>query len=158
MRKKKAKKPSLAKRALMMKNSKTTAAKLRAEGVVFVGRAEGTSLLYVRTKERFYVFHTCSVPERALDAYAVELAVNWIENGLSAEAVARNLAVTPANLSAALKRAGYVHQITPNGLRLRASRADKKFGNRRGPLIRVEPTPAEPQPRHSNFTRGLVLS
>ena len=106
-------------------------AELRAEGVVEIGRAADTSLLYVLTSSRLRLFHVGSVPDRVLDPYAVELAVNWIECGVSSAEIARNLGVNESTLQHALSDSGYE--------RIGVSRDDgggRRSGNRRGRLVR----------------------
>jgi DNA-binding CsgD family transcriptional regulator len=112
-------------------------AALRAEGVVELGRAPATSVLYVLTSDRLCLFHVASVPDRALDGYAVELAVSWIGNGIASSEVADNLGVSEPTLQNALLAAGYE--------RVSASRTDRvrHRANRRGRLVRKLPDAAQ---------------
>jgi hypothetical protein len=119
-------------------------AELRAEGVLDLGAASETSVLYVRTADRLYLFHADCMRDRVLDGYAITLAVNWIEDGFTSAEVAGNLGVNKATLQRALSDAGYERvPLSPSerrghrrmGLRLR-------LGNRRGQLIRRTASPS----------------
>lgn len=113
---------------------RTTAASLRAEGVLEIGRAQGTSVLYVRTRERLHLLHVTWLPDRQLDDYAVKIAMTWIEDhGMPSYAVADNLGVNESTLRQALLAAGYEREgAAPPG----APR-----GNRRGRLARRSSAP-----------------
>jgi hypothetical protein len=119
--------------------TRVTPASLRAEGVLEIGRATGTSVLFVRTCVKLHLLHSTSLPDRELDDYAVMLAVNWIEDhGLPSYEVARNLAVSETTLRTALVKAGY-ERVTPlQHEALAHARASRKIGNRRGHLSRVD--------------------
>lgn len=111
---------------------------LRAEGIIEVGCAGQTSVLFVLTKKKLHLLHGESLPDRALDDYAVNLAVNWIENDAPSCEVARNLGVSETTLRRALAAAGY-ERLTPAEHEQRAhARMARKLGNRRGRLVRVE--------------------
>jgi len=115
-------------------------ASLRAEGVLEVGCAPGTSILFVRTRVKLHLLHTTSLPDRALDDYAVRLAVNWIEDhGLASCDVAKNLGVSQPTLRLALNKAGYARLGASDAQHAQraGARASRKFGNRRGRLVRV---------------------
>jgi hypothetical protein len=117
--------------------ARVTPTSLRAEGIVEVGRASNTSLLFVLTKEKLHVFHASALPDRKLDDYAVALAVNWIESGLPSFEVARNLGVGEPTLRHALADAGYA-RLSPLAYEQRANaRMKRKLGNRRGRLVHV---------------------
>jgi len=116
-----------------------TPAQLRAEGVVELGGASGTSVLYVRTPGRLYLFHVEYLKDRALDAYAVALAVNWIENGFTSAEVARNLSVSETTLRNALSAAGYERLSAPQIDQLRHARMAYRLGNRKGRLVARRP-------------------
>ena len=109
---------------------------LRAEGIEEIGRAPGTSILFVRTRKGLHVLHATWLPERQLDDYAVSLAVNWIEGcGMPSCKVAKNLGVSEPALRKALLAAGY-DRLSPELLAQRAgARAARKIGNRRGRLV-----------------------
>lgn len=109
---------------------------LRAEGVLEVGRANGTSVLYVRTRRGLHLFHTIAMPDRVLDKYAVELAVSWIEMGSPSRDVARDLGVGETTLRDALLAAGY-QRLSPAELQQRRFARDRRLGNRRGKLVRI---------------------
>ena len=119
---------------------KVSAADLRAEGILDVGCASGTSVLYVRTRRRLHLFHVQSMPDRALDDYAIQLAVTWIDMGASLEQVARNLGVDDRNLSRDLAAAGYVRLRSP-AVQQRCH-ARLHGGNRRAKLMRVAGPPS----------------
>ena len=103
---------------------------LRAEGVLEVGRAEGTNVLYVRTCVKLHLLHAAGLPDRRLDDYAVSLAVRWIEDcGLPSYEVASNLGVNETTLRQALLAAGHERSIT-------TSPATQKRGNRRRRFMR----------------------
>lgn len=107
-----------------------TPAALRAEGVLEVGRAAGTSVLYVRTCVKLHLLHAAGLPDRRLDGYAVDLAVRWIEDcGLPSYEAARNLGVNESTLRQALLAAGHERSITTQP-------ASQKRGNRRGRFMR----------------------
>jgi hypothetical protein len=115
-------------------------ASLRAEGVLEVGCAPGTSILFVRTRVKIHLLHTTSLPDRVLDDYAVMLAVNWIEDhGLPSCEVAKNLGVNQNTLRHALTKAGYARLSASDAQhkQLAGARAARKFGNRRGRLVHV---------------------
>lgn len=122
---------------------RVTPASLRAEGIVEIGCAIGTSLLYVLTKKKLHMFHASGLPDRALDAYAVALAVSWIENGLPSFEVAANLGISQPTLQHALTAAGYERLTMSENARLALSkneqraRAKMQRGNRRGKLVHV---------------------
>lgn len=123
-------------RVILQPATQVSPASLRAEGVVEIGRALDTSVLFVLTKGKLYILHAASLPDRALDDYAVELAVNWIENDASSCEVARNLGVSEPTLRLALAAAGYER---PSNERNRPRKgASRTRGNRRGRLARVE--------------------
>jgi hypothetical protein len=110
---------------------------LLAEGIVEIGRAPGTSFLFVLTKKKLHVFHAEALPDRTLDGYAVQLAVTWIEGGLRSFEVAENLGVSQPTLRAALVQAGY-ERLTPSQNEQRThARMARKLGNRSGRLVRV---------------------
>jgi hypothetical protein len=115
-------------------------ADLRAEGVVELGGFPGTSVLYVRTSSRLLLFHVECLRDRALDAYAVTLAVNWIEDGLTSAQVAGNLGVNEVTLRRALLAAGY-ERIGLSATERRGHRrmGSPRLGNRRGRIVRPLP-------------------
>lgn len=108
---------------------------LRAEGVVEIGAAPGTSVLYVRTIGKLYLFHPSYLRDRALDAYAVELAVRWLEDGISGAQVAGNLGVDQATVQRALSDAGYERLNRSPSERRGHDRVSQRLGNRRGSHI-----------------------
>lgn len=113
-----------------------TVAALRAEGVVEVGRAAGTSVLFVRTRVKIHLIHATSLPDRALDAYAVQLAVTWIDgHGLPGHEVAQNLGVNEATLRKELASAGYERTLAWR-YPARKSRGRGGRGNRGGGKLR----------------------
>lgn len=115
-----------------------TAASLRAEGVLEIGRATDTSVLFVRTRLKLHLIHMANLPDRQLDDYAVRLAVTWIEDqGLPSIAVAKNLGVTQETLRKALAAAGF-ERLTPMEYQQRKD-ARSQRGNRRGRLVRTSP-------------------
>ena len=117
--------------------TRVTPASLRAEGILEIGCATATSVLFVRTKVKLHLLHSTYLPDRDLDDYAVGLAVNWIEgHGLPSYEVARNLGVNETTLRTALTKAGY-ERVTPSQREgLVHARASRKPG-RRGRLVRV---------------------
>src|SRR5262245_27265186 len=114
------------------RKDKISPAALRSEGVVEVGRASETSLLFVVTRSRLCLFHAADLPDRALDDYAVRRAVDWIEDGGSSTEAARNLGVNQETLRRALLAAGYERLRARVHEQLAHARAARKFGNRRG--------------------------
>lgn len=86
---------------------KISPGQLRDEGVIDIGRARGTAVCFVRTARGLHLFHAKLLPDRALDSYAISLAVNWLELGHSADWVASNFDVNATHLTAELERAGY---------------------------------------------------
>jgi len=86
---------------------RVTLAELRAERVLEVGRATGTSVLFVLTERGLHLLHVEAVPDRRLDGYAIQLATTWLEYGHSAYEVASNLGITAAHLASELDAAGY---------------------------------------------------
>lgn len=121
-----------------------TAESLRAEGIVEIGCAKGTSVLYVRTHLKLHVLHATWLPDRRLDDYAVSLAVAWIENqGMPSYEVAKNLGVSENTLRAALTAAGYERLTPEQHANLARARTARKIGNRRGRLVRSGPTTNE---------------
>jgi hypothetical protein len=96
---------------------------IRAEGVLDIGAAEGTSVLFVLTRKRLHLLHTTWIPDRCIDAYAIKLAVHWLEDGMSGCKAAENLGIGEATLRKALADAGYAHL---NAERLRAPRVQRK--------------------------------
>lgn len=118
-----------------------TPSSLRAEGILEIGCALGTSLLFVRTRLKLHLLHATWLPDRQLDTYAVNLAVAWIETqGLSSRAVAKNLGVSDATLRRALTTAGYERLSPALQAQLAQARSARKFGNRRGRLVRANTT------------------
>lgn len=126
-------------------HTQITPAALRAEGVLEVGRAIGTSVLYVRTREKLHLLHTTWLPDRRLDDYAVSLAMSWIENyGLPSYEVANNLGVTDTTLRQALLAAGYERVISEqDASKSRATKGTNR-SNRRGRFMRREAAHASP--------------
>jgi hypothetical protein len=117
-----------------------TPASLRDEGVLEIGCAPGTSVLYVRTRVKLHVLHTTWLPDRHLDDYAVRLAVAWIQDqGMSNVEVAKNLGVSENTLRQALTAAGYERVSPAQQQTLVRARAARKFGNRRGRLVQARP-------------------
>jgi hypothetical protein len=117
-------------------STRVTPASLRAEGILEIGRATGTSALFVRTRVKLHLLHANSLPDRALDDYAVALAVNWIEDhGLPSCEVASNLGVGWPTLRLALAKAGYTRLSPAAYDQLGDARASRKLGNRRGRLV-----------------------
>jgi hypothetical protein len=129
-------------RAAFQPASRVTPASLREEGVLEIGCAPGTSVLFVQTKKKLHLLHAASLPDRQLDDYAVMLAVNWIEDhGLPSCKVAQNLGVNETTLRKALADAGYARISPAQQQGLVHARAARKFGNRRGRLARVSAAP-----------------
>jgi hypothetical protein len=117
-----------------------TAASLRDEGVLEIGCAPGTSVLYVRTRVKLHIIHTTWMPDRHLDDYAVRLAVAWIQDqGMSNIEVAKNLGVNENTLRKALTTAGFERVSAAQQETLVRARAARKFGNRRGRLVQTRP-------------------
>ncbi len=117
-------------RERMIGHSSVTPAALRAEGVLEVGCAIGTSVLYVRTRAKLHLLHVTWLPDRRLDDYAVSLAMNWIENcGMRSYEVANNFGVSEDTLRRALLAAGHERAVS-------ARPAALKRGNRRGRFMR----------------------
>ena len=110
---------------------------LRAEGILEIGCAKGTSVLFVRTIVKLHLLHSTWLPDRQLDDYAVSLAVTWIEgHGLPSYEVAKNLGVSETTLRRALTEAGYERLSPEQHNQLAIARSARKFGNRRGRLVR----------------------
>lgn len=119
-------------------------AALRSEGVIDTGRVPDSGLLFVLTRVGLRLIHVGSLRERALDDYAVQLAVAWIEyQGISSAQVASDLGVSQDGLRRALAAAGYERLDARAHERLAHARAARKFGGRRGRLVRVVPAKAE---------------
>ena len=118
--------------------ARVTPESLRAEGILEIGCANGTSVLFVRTRVKLHLLHSTWLPDRQLDDYAVSLAVTWIEgHGLPSYEVAKNLGVRETTLRHALTEAGY-DRLSPEQHAQRAgARSVRKFGNRRGRLVRA---------------------
>lgn len=117
------------KRRSMVAHAQITPASLRAEGVLEVGRAPGTSILYVRTRVKLHILHATWVPDRQLDDYAVALAMRWIEDyGMPSHEVASNLGVNKETLRHALLAAGHVALLERDPAK---SHALPRNGNRR---------------------------
>jgi hypothetical protein len=123
-----------------------TAAQLRAEGVIEVGCAPQTSVLFVMTSAKLHLFHANRIPDRTLDDYAIRLAVTWIEYGFTSYEVAQNLGVDDRHLQEALLEAGYQRKSLwdggpREGFKKRYAKqgkaAKKRRGNRRGRLVRL---------------------
>ena len=111
---------------------------LRAEGILEIGCAMGTSVLFVRTRVKLHLIHSTWLPDRQLDDYAVNLAVTWIEgHGLPSCEVAKNLGVSEPTLRRALTAAGYERLSPEQHDQLARARSARKFGNRRGRLVRA---------------------
>lgn len=122
-------------KALRMKHS-VTPGQLRAEGILEIGRAASTSVLFVRTRVKLHLLHVTWVPDRELDDYAVRLAVAWIEDqGHASYSVARDLGVSQDTLRKALVAAGYQRLTAPAQAALAVARSRR--GNRRGRLARA---------------------
>jgi len=115
---------------------RVTPSSLRAEGILEMGSATGTSLLFVRTRVKLHLLHATWLPDRHLDNYAVRLAVTWIEDhGLPSCTVAKNLGVSEVTLRGALAAAGYARLTPLQSAQLIQARS--KIGNRRGRLVRT---------------------
>ena len=127
-----------ARRVMPVPSPPVTPASLRAEGILEMGCAQGTSVLFVRTLVKLHLLHATWLPDRQLDDYAMSLAVTWIEgHGLPSYEVAKNLGVSENTLRRALTKAGY-ERLTPKQYNaLATARAARKFGNRRGRLVRA---------------------
>ena len=114
-----------------------TPAALRAEGIIEIGRVQGTSVLFVQTRAKLHLLHSTWLPDRQLDDYAVSLAVTWIEgHGLPSCTVANNLGVSETTLRNALTKAGYERLSPAQHAALAVARSARKLGNRRGRLVR----------------------
>lgn len=114
---------------------------LRAEGILEIGRATGTSVVFVRTRQRLHFLHATWVPDRQLDEYAVRLAVTWIEgHGLPSCAVAKNLGISEPVLRKALSAAGYERLDPARHAQLADARSARKPG-KRGRLVRTSNAP-----------------
>ena len=123
-------------RRILAPAPRVTPASLRAEGILEIGRATNTSVLFVLTNQKLHLFHELSLPERPLDDYAVQLAVTWIESGVPAFKIARGLGVSTPSLQRALESAGYF-RLSPSQLEQKThARAARKLG-RRGKLVHV---------------------
>lgn len=121
--------------------STITPSALCAEGILEIGCVQETSVLYVRTRVKLHLLHTTWLPDRRLDAYAVDMAVTWIEgHGLPSCEVADNLGVSEATLRNALTSAGYERLSPKQHAALAVARSARKFGNRRGRLVRTNAT------------------
>jgi len=117
---------------------RVTPSLLRAEGILEIGCAQGTSVLFVRTRVKLHLLHATWLPDRQLDDYAVSLAVTWIEgHGLPSCEVAKNLGVSETTLRKALVAAGYERISPERHHQLARARSARKFGNRRGRLVRA---------------------
>lgn len=115
-----------------------TPAALRAEGILEIGRVQGTSVLFVQTRVKLHLLHSTWLPDRQLDDYAVSLAVTWIEgHGLPSCTVANNLGVSETTLRNALTKAGYERLSPAQHAALAVARSARKLGNRRGRLART---------------------
>lgn len=109
---------------------------MRAEGILEIGCATGTSTLFVRTRQKLHLLHATWLPDRQLDDYAVNLAVTWIEDhGLPSCQVAENFGVSETTLRHALTAAGYERLSPERHAQLERARSARKFGNRRGRLV-----------------------
>jgi len=118
--------------------TKVTPESLRAEGILEIGCATGTSVLFVRTRVKLHLLHATWLPDRQLDDYAVNLAVTWIEgHGLPSCEVAKNLGVSEPTLRRALTAAGYERLSPEQHEQLSRARSARTFGNRRGRLVRA---------------------
>ena len=127
-----------AKRATPVRSQPVTPASLRAEGILEMGCAPGTSVLFVRTIVKLHLLHATWLPDRQLDDYAVSLAVTWIEgHGLPSYEVAKNLGVSENTLRRALTDAGFERLSPTQHTALATARAARKLGNRRGRLVRA---------------------
>lgn len=116
--------------------SRITPESLRAEGILEIDRAQGTSVLFVRTRVKIHLLHSTWLPDRQLDDYAVNLAVTWIEDhGLPSCEVAKNLGVSEPTLRRALTAAGYERLSPEQHGQLAGARSARTFGNRRGRLV-----------------------
>lgn len=125
-----------------------TPAALHAEGILEIGRALGTSALFVRTRVKLHLLHVTWLPDRKLDSYAVDLAVIWIQDhGLPGSEVARNLGVSEPSLRTALAAAGYARLSPAQHAQRAKARSIRKFGNRRGRLVRSLAATATGAPR-----------
>jgi hypothetical protein len=128
--------PTTSVRPVLRPAPRVTPTSLRAEGILEMGSATGTSLLFVRTRVKLHLFHATWLPDRQLDDYAVRLAVTWIEDhGLPSCTVAKNLGVSETTLRVALAKAGYA-RLTPLQSAQRIH-ARSKIGGRRGRLVRT---------------------
>jgi hypothetical protein len=108
-----------------------------AEGILEIGCAKESSVLFVRTRVKLHLLHSTGLPDRQLDDYAVRLAVTWIEgHGLPSYEVAKNLGVNETTLRSALTAAGYVRFSQEQSEHLVRARSARKFSNRRGRLVR----------------------
>jgi len=80
---------------------------LRNEGVFEVGRALGTSELFVVTDERVFLCHVQAVPARRLDSYGADVAVALLQCGTPLRELASGLGVTEDDLRSATRARGY---------------------------------------------------
>jgi len=125
------------------KPAPVTARSLRSEGILEIGSAGGTSVLYVRTRVKLHLLHVTWLPERVLDDYAVQLAMVWIQgHGMSSADVAHNLGVGQDTLRKALAAAGYERANPTQYQALVVARGARKMANRRGRLVRAK-SPAD---------------
>lgn len=128
--------PSPASAVTVSSRSVVTPESLRAEGILEIGCAKGTSVLFVRTHVKLHLLHATGLPDRKLDDYAVRMAVTWIEDhGLASCEVAKNLGVSEPTLRSALAVAGYERLTPKQRASCATARSARKLGNRRGRLV-----------------------
>ena len=128
--------PSAPPTARVSSRSVVTPESLRAEGILEIGCAKGTSVLFVRTHVKLHLLHAAGLPDRKLDDYAVRMAVTWIEDhGLASCEVAKNLGVSEPTLRSALAVAGYERLTPKQRASCATARSARKIGNRRGRLV-----------------------
>jgi hypothetical protein len=111
---------------------------LRDEGVLDVGAVPGTCFVYVTTQSRTVLFHARELPLRKLDAYGAHRAVYWLERGVPSYRYAEAIGVSETELCRALLSIGYARRSSEQRAQLDAARASRKFGHRRGALVRIE--------------------
>ena len=130
---------------LPVARSVVTPETLRAEGILEIGCAKETSVLFVRTHTKLHLLHTTWLPDRPLDDYAVKLAVTWIDDhGLASSEVAKNFGVSEPTLRNALSAAGYARLTPKQHAACATARSARKFGNRRGRHVRSREPQALP--------------
>lgn len=109
---------------------KLDAIRLRDEGVLELGRAQASSVMFVLTQRRLVLFHVHEMPARRLDAWGIARAIERLEDGAAVSELAADLEIDMTQLGRALATAGWIKPPASRGAWKRGRRISRGRGPR----------------------------